>query len=464
MASSKVRTRFAPSPTGDPHLGNIRTALFNYLFARHQRGEWLVRIEDTDQERKVAGAEERTLESLAWLDLEYDGELVRQSERLAEYQPAAEKLVADGRAYYCTCSQERLKKLRDEQRKRKEPPRYDQHCLGKFDVRPAKAIVRFRVPDKVSPFTDELRGEVQIDASQIDDFVILKSDGYPTYNFANAVDDHWQRISHVIRGEEFLSSTPKHLLIFAAFGWPPPKLVHLPVILGPDKGKLSKRHGAKPVLEYRDDGYLPVALTNFLALLGWRGEADRELYTKDELIQAFSLSGVQKSPAVFDEQKLRWMNGEYMKRLDTGELVEMMVTGGFWKVGDLAYDTKVLKLAAERTKTLKELATVQNSFYYKAPKITAKQLVGTNNSESIGAWLERTKRALEGVTDWQPAAIETALTDLREELTLTPQELYPVLRVAVSGQPQTPALWDVFAVLGKEETLRRLEQTASLVS
>lgn len=464
MSDAKVRVRFAPSPTGDPHVGNIRTALFNYLFARHQGGEFLVRIEDTDQARKVAGSDQSILESLAWLGLEHDGEVIRQSDRLKEYQSRAAQLVKEGKAYYCTCSAERLKKLRDKQRQQQKPPRYDRHCLGQHQQKPTQAVVRFLVPEKIKPFRDELRGMVDIAASEVDDFVIIKSDGYPTYNFANAIDDHNQGISHVIRGEEFLSSTPKHLLVYQAFGWPAPKLVHLPAILGPDKGKLSKRHGAAPVLEYRGQGYLPEALLNFLALLGWRGDPDRELYSKAELIKAFSLKGLQTSPAVFDDQKLRWLNGQYMKNFDTGELLDRARQAGFWKGDDLTYDAKVVRLVAERADTLAELGEARHSYFYQEPKLTKKQLTGGENLETVGVWLERVQRSLRALPDWREETIENTLNEVREELGLVPKQLYPVLREALTSEAKTPALWEVMAVLGQEKTLARLEKAASLVS
>lgn len=319
--SSKVRVRFAPSPTGLLHLGNIRTALFNWLYAHKTDGTFVLRLEDTDRERFNAQSIEQFVESLKWLELEpvegygLGGEFgpYAQSERLDIYKAHAETLIKNGWLYPCWCDEERLGKLRKEAESAHRPFKYDRHCLVNPGDLSKPHVLRFKIPEnKEVKWLDLSRGEFRINSADIDDWVAIKSDGFPTYNFANVVDDHLMEISHVLRGDEFIASTPKHVLLYESFGWTPPKFVHLPQVLGKDKSKLSKRHGAKTVLEYRDDGYLPDGVVNFLALLGWNpGEGStKEIYRRNELIEAFSLERIQKSPAVFDPERLDWMNGQ----------------------------------------------------------------------------------------------------------------------------------------------------------
>ncbi|MHB8086205.1 MAG: glutamate--tRNA ligase, partial [Dehalococcoidia bacterium] len=294
---SEVRVRFAPSPTGYPHVGNIRTALFNWLFARHNKGVFLLRIEDTDQERKVEGATEIIMDSLKWLGMDWDEGPFFQSQRLEMYKKYAEKLVAEGKAYYCFCSSERLDAMRKDQAARRLPPGYDRRCrcLSSEQIEAEKGggtvpVVRFKSPlEGQTPINDLIRGEVIFENSLLDDFVLLKSDGYPTYHLANIVDDHHMNISHVLRAEEWLSSTPRHVLLYSAFGWKPPQFAHLPMILGPDKSKLSKRHGATAINEYQNEGYLPETMINFLALLGWSLDDKTEIMNREEIITNFSI-------------------------------------------------------------------------------------------------------------------------------------------------------------------------------
>jgi glutamyl-tRNA synthetase len=323
----KIRVRFAPSPTGYPHVGNIRTALFNWLFARHHGGVFVLRIEDTDTARRVEGAVESIMDGLTWLGLDWDEGPVFQSDRLALYRDAADTLVRRGMAYHCFCSAERLEQVRVTQSSMKLPPRYDGCCR----VLPSEeaerrlaagqpSVVRFRTPvegDTVVP--DLIRGDVTFSNATLNDYVLLKSDGYPTYHLANVVDDHDMRITHIMRADEWISSTPLHVMLYTAFGWTPPAFAHLPMILGPDKAKLSKRHGATTVTEYREQGYLPEALFNFLALLGWALDDKTELFTREELVAAFSLERVGKTAAVFNKPKLDWMNGVYIRALSTGD-------------------------------------------------------------------------------------------------------------------------------------------------
>jgi len=331
-----VRTRYAPSPTGFPHVGNIRTALFAWLFARHHGGRFIVRIEDTDVARRVEGAVEAILDSLRWLGMDWDegpevgGEYgpYFQSQRLELYREAAERLVAQGDAYYCYCSTQRLAEMREEQARRKRSSGYDRRCRDLSDAERAQKeaegvtpVVRFRMPrEGQTAFNDIIRGTVVFENSQLDDFVLLKSDGYPTYHLANVVDDHLMEINHVIRAEEWLSSVPRHKLLYQALGYEIPQMAHLPMILGPDRAKLSKRHGAVSITEYQEQGYLPEAMLNFLALLGWSLDDKTELLSRQELIASFSLERVSKTAAIFNQEKLDWMNGVFLRELSHEEL------------------------------------------------------------------------------------------------------------------------------------------------
>ncbi len=335
-----VRVRFAPSPTGIPHVGNIRTALFNWLFARHEGGKFVLRIEDTDQTRLDPHALEAILESLRWLGLDWDeGPEIGgpygpyfQSERLEHYRLAAEELIAKDSAYRCYCSPERLEQVRAEQMRRKEPPRYDRRCrnLSEAECKEEESkgivpVVRFKTPlSGKTGFDDIVRGHVAFENETLDDFVLLKSDGYPTYHLANVVDDHLMEISHVLRAEEWLPSTPRHLLLYSALGYAPPLFAHLPMILGRDRAKLSKRHGAVSLLEYKRQGYLPEAMFNFLGLLGWSLDDHTEIISREEFVRNFSLERIVKNPAIFDVQKLEWMNGVYMRKKPEEDLVEVI--------------------------------------------------------------------------------------------------------------------------------------------
>lgn len=335
---NSVRVRFAPSPTGYPHVGNIRTALFNWLFARHHGGSFIVRIEDTDVTRKIEGAVEAILNGLRWLGLDWDegpevgGEYgpYFQSQRLELYREAAERLVSQDNAYYCYCSPQRLEEMRAEQIRRKQPPGYDRRCryLGAEERRQREAegitpVVRFKTPlEGQTKFNDLIWGEVVFDNSTIDDFVLLKSDGYPTYHLANVVDDHLMEISHVLRAEEWLASTPRHLLLYQALGFAPPQFAHLPMILGADRTKLSKRHGAVSITDYYEQGYLPEAMVNFLALLGWSLDDKTEILSRQELINNFSLERVSRTAAIFNQDKLNWMNGVYIRSLSLEDFTQ----------------------------------------------------------------------------------------------------------------------------------------------
>ncbi|MBI3956684.1 MAG: glutamate--tRNA ligase [Candidatus Kerfeldbacteria bacterium] len=470
-----VRTRFAPSPTGLLHIGGLRTALYNWLYARKHGGQFVLRIEDTDRGRLLPEATGQISESLRWAGLNYDegpdiggpyGPYV-QSERLALYREHAEKLTANHAAYYCFCSPERLQQVRDEQAARKEPPRYDRQCRGltpeevrrRLDAA-TSYVLRIKLPEQGSVVVDDLvRGRVEFRYDTLDDSVLLKSDGYPTYHLAVVVDDHQMRISHVLRAEEWLPSTPKHLFLYDAFGWERPAFAHLSLLLSPDGGKLSKRDGATSVLEYRDLGYLPEALINFLALLGWNPKTDREWFTRDELVEAFSLEGIQKAGAVFDRKKLDHMNGVAIRGLSATELLARAGERGQPLVeafGDRA--SAALALVQDRIVTLNDI-TKQTGFLLKLPDYDQSILVPKKGSRDktieILEWLQ--KYFATHTEKSRPAADLSA--DLQQELQkqgwTNAEALWP-LRVAVSGQKNSPGVFEIAEVLGSNAVQQRL--------
>ncbi len=358
-----VRTRFAPSPTGFPHVGNIRTALFAWLFARHNDGRFIVRIEDTDVARRVEGAVEAILDSLRWLGMDWDegpevgGEYgpYFQSQRLDLYREAAARLVSQGDAYHCYCSPQRLAEMRNDQMKRKQPIGYDRLCRELTAAEKAAKeadgivpVVRFKMPlEGRTGFDDIIRGSVVFENSTLDDFVLLKSDGYPTYHLANVVDDHFMAISHVLRAEEWLSSVPRHVLLYRALGFEPPQFAHLPMLLGADRSKLSKWHGAVSVTEYRDQGYLPEAMVNFLALLGWSLDDKTEIFSRQELVANFTLDRISKTAAVFNHEKLDWMNGVFLRELSQDELIRKimpLLESGLPELGNLKLEIQMAQI------------------------------------------------------------------------------------------------------------------------
>jgi glutamyl-tRNA synthetase len=474
-----VRTRYAPSPTGEPHIGNLRTALFDWLLARHHGGQFILRIEDTDRQRFVEAGVGAQMEALRWLGLEWDegpdagGPYApyTQSERLDIYHEHTEQLLASDSAYRCYCSPERLDEVRKAQQARKEPPRYDRHCRDlSAEERAAKeaagetAVVRFKTPLSGETVThDALRGEVTFDNSTLDDFVILKSDGYPTYHLAAMVDDHLMEITHVVRGEEWISSLPRHVLIYQAFGWEPPVFVHVSTILGPDRAKLSKRHGAHAALTYREMGYLPEAIVNFLALLGWSLDDKTEIIDRQTLIEAFSIERLLPNPAVFNSEKLEWMNGVYIRALSPQELAERTrplleeALGGAIDGEKLA---RIVPLIQERIKTLTEVVAMTDFFFTEgALKYGASDLLGKKFADSpaaAAAALERVIAAVEPLAAWTHESLEGAIRPLAETLGLKAGELFGVIRVAVTGKTAAPPLFETMEVLGREVSLERL--------
>jgi glutamyl-tRNA synthetase len=485
---SSVRVRYAPSPTGEPHLGNIRTALFNWLFARSQGGAFIVRIEDTDQARKVDGATDAILEALRWLGIDWDegpevggsyGPYV-QSERVEIYQEHAQRLVDEGKAYCCYCTPERLDAMRKEQQAQKRPPGYDRRCRDLTPESAAKAseenprpVVRFRMPlEGAIVVSDAIRGDVEFEASLLDDFVILKSDGFPTYHLANVVDDHLMEISHVMRAEEWLPSAPRHKELYKALGYELPLLVHLPMILGPDKAKLSKRHGATSALEYRNLGYLPDAMINFMSLLGWSLDDHTDVISRETLMQNFALERVASSPAVFNVEKLDWFNGLYIRALPPDDLTGLLMP---WlerglpddveRPIDREYARRIVPLEQERLKRLADVSEAMAFFFVEQPKynplrVIQKGMVRDDTRAALGAAIE----TLESVETWTAETLEPMLRALADRLELKAGQLFGALRVALTGQTAAPPLFDTMEVLGKERCMARLRSADFFVN
>ena len=471
--NASVRVRFAPSPTGYPHVGNIRTALFNWLFARHSGGTFIVRVEDTDVARKVEGAVESILDGLRWLGLDWDEGPYYQSQRLELYHEVARRLVSQGDAYYCYCSPQRLEEMRAEQVRRKQPPGYDRRCRDLSQKERAEKgaegitpVVRFKTPlSGQTRFQDLIWGEVVFQNDTLDDFVLLKSDGYPTYHLANVVDDHLMEISHILRAEEWLSSTPRHLLLYQALGFEPPQFAHLPMILGADRAKLSKRHGAVSITEYRERGYLPEAMVNFLALLGWSLDDKTEIIPQPELIPSFSLERVSRTAAIFDRDKLNWMNGVYIRSLSLEDFTQRALP--FLDSGlplevkrplSIDYVRQIMPLIQERARTLAEVAELAQFFFVDQLDSAPDLLIAKGmNQKSASQALATAKQRLEPLEVFDAGSLEAVLRPLAGELGLKTGQFFGVLRVAVTGRTAAPPLFQTMSVLGRGRCLSRIE-------
>jgi len=466
-----VRVRFAPSPTGYPHLGNIRTALFNWLFARHNHGVFILRIEDTDQERKVEGAVEMIIDSLKWLGLDWDEGPYFQSQRLELYRRYAEQLVKEDKAYYCFCTPERLEAMRKRQIASKIPTGYDRHCrsLTYEQVREELnggriPVVRFKTPlSGQTLISDLIRGDVVFENSLLDDFILLKSDGFPTYHLANIVDDHLMNITHVMRAEEWLSSTPRHVMLYESLDWEPPQFAHLPMILGPDKSKLSKRHGATAINEYREKGYLPEAMVNFLSLLGWSLDDRTEIMSVEQIIENFSIERVSKTAAVFNISKLDWMNALYIRSLSIDEYVDRSLP--FVEKGlprdikrpiDSGYLRRIAPLVQERTRLLSEVPHLVEFFFLDDLDYNAELLIDKLTKTQSVEVIQKSILALENLQDWTADALETAVRPLTEQMSIKAGPFFGVLRVAVTGRTASPPLFQTMEVLGREKCMMRL--------
>ncbi len=475
--NGKIRVRFAPSPTGDPHVGNIRTAIFDWLLARQQDGDFIIRIEDTDQGRAVEGAIDNIMDALRWLGIDWDegpdigGEHApyQQSKRLPLYADIAAQLLRDGFAYECYCSPERLAAMRDARPKQDNSAGYDRRCRNlSTEERNALAksgdtpVVRFKMPlDGVTTIQDLIRGDVRFENRLVDDFVMLKSDGFPTYHLAHMVDDHRMGITHVLRGEEWLPSAPRHMQLYSAVGWQPPKFAHLPIILAADRSKLSKRHGAASFLDYRKMGYLPQAMLNFLTILGWSLDDKTELFTEQELIRHFSIERVSKSGALFNTEKLVWMNGYYIRAMSADALADALLE--YWQafpppeIPELPPRRLALQIAPlvqERLKTLSDAAPLV-AFLFKDDIAYDTQDLIQRRMDATGTLhiLQAAHTCLDALPSFAAEPMETALRQLVKDLAVRAGQVFGSLRVATTGQRIAPPLFQSMEVQGKERAL-----------
>ncbi len=461
-----IRTRIAPSPTGqDIHIGNLYTAYINWAFAKKNNGKFIIRIEDTDRTRYVEGAEEKILSTLQAYGLTHDESVdiggafapYRQSERLPIYKKYANQLIESGHAYYCICSPERLSEVRKQMTDKKQIPRYDKYCLDKQNEVKKKIeagekwVVRLNVPENTDViFEDIIRGEIKINTSNIDDQVLLKSDGFPTYHMAVVIDDHLMEISHIIRAEEWISSTPKHVLLYQAFGWDLPLFAHLPILRNPDKSKLSKRKNPVWASWYLEQGYLPEAILNYLALMGWSHPDEKDIFDKEEFISVFSLERVSPVGPAFDPKKLEWVNGQYIMKLSDDELAAKLQTFYHEKQLSETIVRKSAPLVKERIKILSDYWPL-SSFLFEKPQQYEVDL--SQDREKLNVVIS----VLEEVKDWEATHLGEALLQVAKDNNIPNSKFFMMLRVAISGKKISPPLNESMEILGKEECVSRIK-------
>jgi glutamyl-tRNA synthetase len=484
VTDKAVRVRIAPSPTGYFHVGSARTALYNWLFARHHGGKFIVRIEDTDRTRYNPEAVSDLVASLRWLGLDWDegpevggnyGPYV-QSQRLDLYHHYASRLLEEGHAYRCYCSSERLAALREEQRKKKLDIGYDRHCRylttaqhAEYEAQGITPVIRLKAPlEGETTFHDVVYGTITVENQRLEDLVLLKSDGFPTYHLAVVVDDHLMEISHIMRGDEWLPSVPQRVVLYKALGWQIPAYAHLPLILAPSgRGKLSKRHGGVEIRDFRREGYLPEAMVNYLARVGWSYDDRTEVFSREELIRYFDLSGINNSPARFSYERLEWMNAFYIRHLDSedlaGRLAPFLREAGY-RVTQT--DVKpIAPLVQERLKTLKEAVTWIDFFFQKDLAYDANLLIG-KKMDATGSLiaLQQARQTLATLPHFDVEVIDTSLRTLAAEQGLKVGQLLGIIRVAVSGKTVAPPLFETLAILGQERTLARIDQGIEALS
>jgi glutamyl-tRNA synthetase len=463
-----IRTRFAPSPTGYLHIGGARTALFSWLYARKHGGQFVLRIEDTDLERSTPESVNAILEGMNWLGLDYDEGPFYQTHRFDRYKEVIQSLIDAGHAYKCYCSKQRLEELRTGQMARKEKPRYDGHCRDQAEAPSTDAlyVIRFRNPPEGDVVVDDLiRGRVVFNNNELDDLIIARSDGSPTYNLTVVVDDSDMQITHVIRGDDHLNNTPRQINLLAAMGKTPPIYAHVPMILGEDGKRLSKRHGAVSVMQYREDGYLPEALLNYLVRLGW-SHGDSEIFSLQEMISLFDISDVNKAASVFNQDKLSWLNQHYIKEMKPEEVARYLSH----HLGERGIDPtsgpdliEVAKVQHERAKTWVEMAQISEFFYRDFDEYDQK---AAKKHLKAGAKvpLENVRAGLESLSDWEPEAIYKIVTDTAEALELNIGKVAQPLRVAVSGRAATPGIDVTLLLVGREACLQRIDRAIEFVT
>lgn len=485
---SDIRVRFAPSPTGYLHIGGLRTALYNYLFVKKNGGKYILRIEDTDRTRYVEGAIENLIDSLEWAGVKHDegvltedGAIVQkgdygpyiQSERLNIYKKYIDELIEKGHAYYCFCTKERIEKVREQQKAQGKAPKYDGYCRS-IDLEEAKQrvkngeehVVRLKLPaGKNIEFNDLVRGKVTINTNDMDDQVLIKSDGFPTYHFAVVVDDHLMKISHIVRGEEWLPSTPKHIFMYEAFGWEAPTYVHLPTVLNKEKKKLSKRHGDVAVGDFREKGYLPEALVNYLALVGWSPEDNKEIFSMDELINEFSFDRVSKTGGVFDLDKLNWINGQYIREASLDRITELSIP---YLLRDGYITNKDLEERYEWVKTM--VSTVKDSISYvseisdKVDIYFGDKIVPENDKveqtlrgEQVPKLFNAFREELDEINEIDQDFAKGVIKKIQKKTGIKGKNLYMPLRAMLTGQLHGPDMVSIILVLGKQNIINRIE-------
>lgn len=473
MDVTHVRTRIAPSPTGVPHIGNTRTALFDYLLAKKYGGEFVLRIEDTDRDRYVEGAEEKIYQIQDFLGLKPDESPVIggpygpyiQTQRLELYKKYAEQLIEKGAAYYCFCTEERLIELH------KDNPyaKYDRHCrnLSKEEVAQKLAagephVIRVKLPETgFTVWKDLVQGKLSLPNNECDDKVLMKTNGIPTYHLAVVVDDHLMKITHALRGVEWMMSTPVHLFLYQVLGWEPPILAHVPLLLGPDKSKLSKRHGAKSVLEYAADGYLPEAINNFLFYLGFSYKDNSDLLTLAEMTGIFDEAKIQKQNAIFDIQKLNYLNGQWIKQLDEDDLFNRLkpFIQSEW-LEDIEKIKKIIPLVKERMFTLAEFKDLA-SYFFSSPVVNLDEVLkqSEHSEAETKKWFDIAIEVIDKTEDFTSENLHHLLGEAQQKIGFSPRQAFMSLRLAYSGRSFTPPLFDCFVISGKNETISRLKKT-----
>ena len=461
-----VVTRFAPSPTGYLHVGGARTALYSWLVAKAQGGEFVLRIEDTDRERSTQPAIDAILEGMEWLGLNWDRGPYYQTKRFDRYKELVDQLLEEDKAYKCYCSTERLEKMREEQMERGEKPRYDGHCRDNPNASGDSYVIRFRNPQEGSVIFDDLiRGRIEFSNQELDDLIIARSDGTPTYNFCVVVDDWEMGITHVVRGEDHINNTPRQINILKALNAPVPYYAHVSMILGDDGKKLSKRHGAVGVMHYRDDGYLPEAVINYLARLGW-SHGDQEIFSKEELVKLFKLEDVNKAASAFNTEKLNWLNQHYMKTLPAEQVADALK----WQFDQLGVDTStgpaltaIVGLQADRVKTLKEMAAISRYFY--EPVTEFEEKAAKKHLRPVAKEpLEAVKARLVDLTDWTAESIQAAINDTAEALGVGMGKIGMPLRVAATGGGNSPSLDVTLAQLDQQKVVERIDLALAFIA
>ncbi|MDI6603593.1 MAG: glutamate--tRNA ligase [Thermoanaerobacteraceae bacterium] len=473
---SDIRVRFAPSPTGNLHIGGARTALFNWLFARHNEGCLILRVDDTDIERSTEKSMEAILDGLKWLGLDWDEGPFYQAQRLERYREYAQQLLNEGKAYYCFCSKEELDEMRKKAQKDGRPSMYSGKCRDlkqemneKYLEEGKKPVIRLKVPRVGKTVVhDIIRGNVEFENSTFDDFIIMKSDNMPTYNFATVIDDYEFKISHVIRAEEHLSNTPKQILIYEALEFKLPEFAHVSMVLAPDRSKLSKRHGATSVQEFRDLGYLPEAIINYITLLGWIPQDGEEIFDTSKSIKEFTLERVSKNPAIYDTKKLTWLNGHYIREYDIDKLTNMVIPFLQKKnlIGDnydYNYIKKIVKAVREREKTLIDIADALSYYFAEIEEYDKKGVKKYFLKTGVIDILKKAKKALENVEPFTVENTEDAYRRLIEELKISSGNLFHPTRLAISGKTFGPGLFDIMELLGKAKTLERIEKAIEYI-